>query len=408
MLKSNICKRVENSRPGRIAMRKRNRQAKFQRLSDRKTWRPTKSQAREARETRDNQENQENDIHSESMPEEVSKKAIELPEAQKTKNRSKNRTKWTTKPREAKYHTKISYGLILTQVNPKTRRVEAILERMRYSYEYSEFVYGRYNRNNTKMIAALLDGMTIDERLDIYSLNFRQMWYRIWLTADRWELYHKKLTKFQSSWMCNDGGKRLRQLLQRSGTALSSDKGVRWEIPKGRRQSNREPEINCAIREFGEEAQISKVEYRILPDIQRRISYLHMGVRYINVYFAAIARRALRPTVNLKVLDQAAEVAEVRWLDIEQIRLIDTSTGRLEKTLAPVFRYVKRYLRGSVSPRRSILPERARPANAFHFSSKLRDLGSKKDVVVGTSDQLRPKHTSKESLRKQSHARSDQ
>jgi len=261
-------------------------------------------------------------------------------------------------------HTRVSYGIILTRKNTDTGRLEAVLVRGRYSYEYGEFVHGRYSRKNSKTVTALLDAMSINERLDIYSLDFGQMWYRIWLTTKHPELYNRKCAKFQSAWMRVDSGKVLRELIQESCTDPRAQQqrngGVRWEFPRGRRKSSQEPDINCAVREFLEESGIEKRDYQILPNFQRKVSFVHMGVRYVTLYYAAIARRFIQPCVDLRTLDQVAEVSEVRWMDIEQIRIIDTPSGRLESTVTPVFNYIRRYMKGTlpvksplVWPRRS-------------------------------------------------------
>jgi 8-oxo-dGTP pyrophosphatase MutT (NUDIX family) len=278
-------------------------------------------------------------------------------------------------------HTKVSFGIILTRINPDTHRPEAVLGRGRYSYEFSEFVHGRYSRKNTRMIVALFEAMSLDERLDVYSLDFAQMWFRIWLTAPHRELYYKKLTKFQVSWMRDDSGEYLRRLVTgAAGETLSTPAPPRWIFPKGRRHSSCEMDINCAIREFGEEAGIAKKDYQILPGIRRRMSYVHMGIRYVNVFYVALARRDLAPSVDLRHLDQAAEVAEVRWLDIEQIRLVDAPPRRLEAAAAPVFRYVKKFVRGVVRPRAlsfSLFPATGRGGAlhdaAAHFAQLRRD-----------------------------------
>lgn len=255
-------------------------------------------------------------------------------------------------PRRAsqRLHSKISFGVIITRINAASGRPEAVLVRGRYSYEYSEFVHGRYSRKNIRAVSALFDAMSVNERLDIYSLDFAQMWYRIWLTAERRELYNKKFAKFQAAWMRDDSGEDLRRLVQGS-RPVQHDGGIRLEFPKGKRQSNREPDINCAIRETEEETGIAKRDYQILPGFKRRVSYVHMGVRYVNVYYVAVARRDLHVGIDLRDLDQISEVSEVRWMSIEQIRLFDAPDGRLENTVAPVFRYVKRHARGLVPTR---------------------------------------------------------
>jgi 8-oxo-dGTP pyrophosphatase MutT (NUDIX family) len=247
--------------------------------------------------------------------------------------------------------TKISFGIILTRRNAASGQQEAMLERDRYSYEFSEFVHGRYSRKNVRAVVALIGGMSINERLDIYSLDFTQIWYRIWLTADRHELFHKKFSKFHSSWMRDDGGTFLRSLIQGgAGACMSPPPPERWGFPKGRRQSNRESDISCAIREFEEETGIPKRDYQILSGIKRRSVHIHMGVRYVQVFYVAMVRRHLMPVVDLRRLDQAAEIAELRWLNIAQIRLLDyPNTSRLEALARPAFRYVKNYLRGTGS-----------------------------------------------------------
>jgi 8-oxo-dGTP pyrophosphatase MutT (NUDIX family) len=296
-------------------------------------------------------------------------------------------------------HSKISFGIIITRVDASTNRPEAVLVRGRYSYEYAEFVHGRYSRKNTRAVAALFDAMSVNERLDIYSLDFAQMWYRIWLTAERRELYNKKFAKFQAAWMRDDSGEYLRRLVQAS-RPVQHDGGIRLEFPKGKRQSNREPDLNCAIRETEEETGIAKRDYQILPGFKRRVSYVHMGVRYVNVYYVAVARRDLPVGIDLRDLDQVSEVSEVRWMDIEQIRLFDTPDRRLENTVAPVFKYVKRYVRGLVPSRGlafRLAPggdlvdvdahfariEAGRAAKAAEPPPPRRDLAARDDVPIG-------------------------
>jgi 8-oxo-dGTP pyrophosphatase MutT (NUDIX family) len=243
--------------------------------------------------------------------------------------------------------TKISYGVIITRISKATRRPEAILVRGRYTDSFSEFVHGRYSSKNLGSVTQLLDKMSVHERLDIISLNFDQMWYRIWLNASKNDLFNRKCAKFHSSWMRDDGGRTLKRLVQTSKPLTGTD-GTRLEFPKGRRRSSDEPDLNCAIRETREETRITKDDYRLIPDFRRVMSYVHMGVRYVNIYYAAVAGRDLRPAVDFRNLTQATEVADVRWMDIVQIRSQDTEDRRLERTIDPVFNRVKDFVRGNV------------------------------------------------------------
>ena len=125
--------------------------------------------------------------------------------------------------------TKVSYGVIITRISEATRRPEAILVRGRYTDAFSEFVHGRYSSKKLETVARLLDKMSVHERLDVISLNFGQMWYRIWLTTSRRDLYNRKFSKFQASWMRDDGGAALRALVCASRPLAGGD-GTRLEF----------------------------------------------------------------------------------------------------------------------------------------------------------------------------------
>lgn len=284
--------------------------------------------------------------------------------------------------------TKTSIGVILCRVNAKSHRPEVLLVRKRYTYAFSAFVHGKYaraQRNSgrgggggggtngsgiSSELLALLENMTMEELLDVMSLNFEQMWYRIWLSRDKRDLYHRKHAKFQSAFMRDDGGSALCSAVKRA-----QDRGVLlWEVPKGRRSTSREPDLSCAVRELQEETGIAKGEYRLLPGVRRAVRYVSDGVRYVCEYFVAIAgpHLARREVLGggragpgrsaLREINSMGEVGQIRWLDIEQIRLLDSPEGRLELLVAPAFRLVKLYLKGHWAGRRVGAHSRRSPA----------------------------------------------
>lgn len=196
-------------------------------------------------------------------------------------------------------------------------------------------------------VAELLNGMTREELFDVWSLNFEQIWYRVWLTCENRELFNRKNAKFQSTFM-RDGGKGLRQLIAQA----RANGRTLWEVPKGRRLNAREANVICAVRETHEETDIGKGDYRILPGVRRRVSYVDNKVRYNNIYYIAIANPRLENargdagTLALaRSIHQMAEVSEVRWCDIEHLRLLDEK-GRLEALVGPAIRLAKTYYRG--------------------------------------------------------------
>jgi 8-oxo-dGTP pyrophosphatase MutT (NUDIX family) len=265
--------------------------------------------------------------------------------------------------------------VLLCRVNARTGRPEVLLVHKRYTYAFAEFVHGRYpGRAGAarpaevhRVVAALLDNMTTEELLDVWSLDFGQMWYRIWLSREKRELYSKKHAKFQHTFMRGDGGAALRRAVAQA----QSRGALLWEVPKGRHQSQREPDILCAVRELREETGVDKAEYRLLPGAKKRVSYVSAGTRYACTYYVALAgpqlaRRGLagekRPGSAsgpaLREISHMGEVSEARWHDIEQVRMLGGPGSRLERLVAPAFRLVKQYLKGRWAARkRSVVLE---------------------------------------------------
>jgi hydroxymethylpyrimidine pyrophosphatase-like HAD family hydrolase len=138
--------------------------------------------------------------------------------------------------------TKTSIGIILVNLGNVNYSSEVLLVHKRYTYEFNEFVNGNYiylhndpskyfikKKYTIMSVEALLEHMTTDELLDIMSLNFEQMWYRICLNVDKEDpSYIKKFNKFKAEFLDYDNGKKLINMIKNTkfrGTLL-------WEIPK--------------------------------------------------------------------------------------------------------------------------------------------------------------------------------
>ncbi|MFA6165758.1 MAG: NUDIX hydrolase [Gemmatimonadaceae bacterium] len=262
-------------------------------------------------------------------------------------------------PAPRRVPTKTSFGVVLCRQRAPGGALEVLLVRKRYTYAFAEFVHGKYSKKNNhhfRNVATLLNRMTPEELLQIWSLDFSQMWYHIWLTREKGDLYNRQYSKFQSAFMRDDAGKGLRRAIQ----AARPGGAVLWEVPKGRRQSLREPDVLCAIRELREEAGVERKDYRLLPGVRRRVVYVSDGTRYENVFFVAVANPHLtaddpggpdRPV--FREIRNMAEVSEIRWYNIEQLRLLEIGPVRhLETLVAPAFRLAKCFLHGRWAFRR--------------------------------------------------------
>jgi 8-oxo-dGTP pyrophosphatase MutT (NUDIX family) len=245
------------------------------------------------------------------------------------------------KPPRERFVTKVSVGLILCRSRARGGH-EALLVRARYTYAFGEFVHGHYNRRNLRKVADLFQKMTINERLDLHSLDFGRAWARVWVDADRPKLYLKNYRKFYRLWLAPDGGEQLRRLLEQAEGAGA----LHWSFPRGRRLSNREADVVCAVREFGEETGMPKDSYRLLPGFRRQVCYCHMGVRYVHIFYLALLRRTCHPTLSLRRPAQVAEVGEVRWMGLDELRRAEGPAGRsLAATARAAFNYARNYLK---------------------------------------------------------------
>lgn len=230
---------------------------------------------------------------------------------------------------------KTSYGIALCRYNTsENNRIEVLLIKKRFSYNFYSFVYGTHPLTEASL-KLLLSGMSVQEKLDVYSLQFNYMWYRIWLSDpekqyslrdidERYvdaaklnqKLYNQKKSKFIRSYL-GDDGKWLRKQIERS-----SDADIMWEVPKGRKK-DRETDADCAIREFNEETCIRYNQYTILFSIPPIVEeYVDNDIMYKNVYFIATPKKAIQPHIRFSNFDQITEVAQIKWIAAQDLKML--------------------------------------------------------------------------------------
>lgn len=262
--------------------------------------------------------------------------------------------------------TKTSIGIILVKPGSIKFPPEVLLVHKRHTYVFNDFVNGNYiylhhNTNSFFLkkkytimsVETLLEQMTTDELLDILSLNFEQMWYRIHLSVDKTDpIYIKKYNKFKSEFLHFDNGAKLISIINSirgRGTLL-------WEVPKGRKLYNiKESDLECAMRELEEETGITKSNYEIIPSVKKKVSYISNNVKYIFIYFIAFTNAKIiknRNRLNAKIYESQIigsndirEVSEIGWFNLQYIKLFDNGSGHLYNIIKPAFAIVKNYLK---------------------------------------------------------------
>lgn len=233
---------------------------------------------------------------------------------------------------------KKSYGIICCRNNHKNG-VQLLMVKKSTTYHFCEFVAGHYRKHQDSHLKKLFNNMTYNEKMDILSMKFQNMWYRIYRenpdivfingNKNVWaSSYLRKKSKFENTFL-QDGGVKLKSLI-----ADSINVDTEWEFPKGRKNNN-EYELETAIREFTEETGVSHNKFQILWNIQPHIiTYTDFGTKYQNTYYYATAIGDWEPKYKFYSQQQISEVASVRWInksDLQHMKLEDLTYKRLIK-----------------------------------------------------------------------------
>lgn len=151
-----------------------------------------------------------------------------------------------------------SFGVVCYQKNGSDKIKYLMVER-KYSYNFSEFIQGKYNIFQQDYLQSMFNQMTLSERKLILDTEFDVLWSRLFFSS-RSRDYSSSKIKFS---------------ILRSGFVMLKDKSeinldilvqkcdkrfeeAEWYFPKGKRKNPTEDDQSCAIREFEEETSLSK------------------------------------------------------------------------------------------------------------------------------------------------------
>lgn len=227
---------------------------------------------------------------------------------------------------------KSSYGILLFK--KCTNAFEILLIQRRYTYEFFDFIYGNYKNNDAAF--QLLEHMTMNELLLIYNLDFYPMWQHIWVD-DNFVKFSSFEMKFNNNFINYDQGKKLKEIVKRT-----TPRGeLTWEIPKGRKNA-KEPELLCAVRELYEETGYSKDNYYILPNVNKKITYIVDKTQYNCKYYFALLKSEQRVSQQYFLSN---EINSIRWFKLEEIQYINKKPF-LFHIIRPGKQLVRKYLKG--------------------------------------------------------------
>ncbi|AUF82251.1 putative NUDIX hydrolase [Tetraselmis virus 1] len=191
---------------------------------------------------------------------------------------------------------------------------EYLIVQRRHSYAFVEFIRGKYSLNKKSYVLHLLEGMTVDERNMLRQKNFNVLWKYLWSGYVRGRPKPEKTNSFHKFNCLITGVYYDNKICDLDSMLLETEerckKETEWGFPKGRKNTSRESDISCALREMNEETGICKENVIIHEEMVFQETFLgDNGVTYKHLYYLC---RLHNSDVLLTPCDR--EINQIKWV----------------------------------------------------------------------------------------------
>ena len=205
----------------------------------------------------------------------------------------------------------LSCGIILTdcsQLPVDPAHTNLLMIRRKDSMSFAEFMRGKYDPTNTEYVGRLIGNMTIAEQRLIADESFETIWRTIWGDDHVNGDYIPSQMKFE--------------LLDRKSLVANNPSAYEepeWGFPKGRRIRG-ESDVDCAIREFGEETNIPRDAYVVLKNIRLEETFEGLnGIVYRHIYFVALLKKPDQVNLTQRFTPmQRREISGIAWKTFDE------------------------------------------------------------------------------------------
>jgi len=205
----------------------------------------------------------------------------------------------------------LSCGLILAEssqlpIDPSVVRL--LMIRRKDSMSFAEFMRGRYDPANIEYVGRLIGNMTISEQKMIAESSFEDIWRSLW--GD--EHANGDFAVSQSKFAQFD-----RRAVVANNPSIYDE--PEWGFPKGRRIRG-ESDVDCAIREFGEETNIPRDAYVVLKNIRLEETFEGLnGIVYRHIYFVALLQHPEMINLTQRFTPmQRREISGIAWKTFDE------------------------------------------------------------------------------------------
>ena len=232
----------------------------------------------------------------------------------------------------------ISLGVILYRITERGR--EYLLVMRKDSLGYVELIRGNYPLDDMEYLSNIFDEMTLVEKKKILTKPFSTLWNDLWVEDEEKKAkYQKEFYNSEKTYNILKAGITIDGIYTDIDTLIKNSNSTwdnpEWGFPKGRRNL-KERDLQCAVREFEEETDISRDAIYVLKCIDP-LDEDFMGSNkknYRHIYYIAkLINDIGTPSINQDKKLQMIEIGDIKWLTLTEALQSIRSYNREKKNI---------------------------------------------------------------------------
>jgi len=207
----------------------------------------------------------------------------------------------------------MSYGIILYTFD-SNGDFKVLLYQRRDNFDYMDFMRGYWSGKDD--VYRLFSLMSQEERERIQNYTFDELWDDLWVNHD----YRIYKDGYKSAKRKYDYAKPyIKHVLETTETRLYEPP---WGFAKGKKNNNKEGDIECAIREFREETKL-EVKIDVIPDVKFSEKFVGTnGKIYSTDYYVAYTAEMVTPAHTktpscIREYTISEEANDVKWVSFD-------------------------------------------------------------------------------------------
>jgi 8-oxo-dGTP pyrophosphatase MutT (NUDIX family) len=197
----------------------------------------------------------------------------------------------------------------------KYPKIKFLMIQRKDTIGYIDFIRGKYHNVHT-----CINEMTRNEKLNILTKTFDELWDELWVcNGSRENFYKQEYTQAKMKFNKLD----INTLIKNIDNSKYSH--TEFGFPKGKRELG-EMVIDCAEREFLEETRYNKNTYQFIknyPTIEEKFTGTN-GIEYRHIYYLVKMKDNIQPVyIDTNNRKQYGEVQNIGWFSFDEcVKLI--------------------------------------------------------------------------------------